>query len=245
MLESAAQIVALLGGLAALIKFVGPWIKRKSENWWNKTKDQTGFTLGYKIKSRRSEIHSPRYTIGYLFISYKTSYRMRFIGRKFEFLHSFYKKIGELPKFEGTASTGSINNLIRFMKERRDTGDSRGPYIYRETNVLAFYPIKTFDQMPDWTNLPCVELQTRTYFKRYESKKQNRYDIQNGSEWLKSEELEVEEWLGITPVNVEHNQDPLIPESKKIIKLLKKGFKKQFETYKIGDVVCIRRKWLE
>ena len=97
-----------------------------------------------------------------------------------------------------------------------------------------------FDNTPDWTNLPHIERQVRTYFKHYETQKQNQYNIRNGRKWLKSEELE--EWLGITHVNVTHNQDPLMPKSKKIKKLLKKGFKKQFVKGKIGDIVHLKRR---
>lgn len=49
--------------------------------------------------------------------------------------------------------------------------------------------------------------------------------------------------LFITYMNRKHNRDPLMPKSKKIKKLLKKGFKKQFVEGKIGDIEkAIRRR---
>ena len=56
-LESAAQIATVVGAviatltvLATFVKFVNPWVKRKLENWWNKTLARTEFTLGYKTE---------------------------------------------------------------------------------------------------------------------------------------------------------------------------------------------------
>ncbi len=242
-LESAYQIATIVIALTAFVKYVIPRIKKIVVNWWNKIRDRTEFILGYKTKSRQEETHSAEYTIGYLFICYKTSNRKAFIHWKYIFLDSFYRWIAKIYKFENLAITKSMNNFIKFVKERSKTTDgSSASYIYKEERTLAFYPIKEFNHSPSWTRLPYVEREIYTYFKCYETKKQNQYDLRNGERWMKSEELDSWEWLGIARVNVNHNQDPLMPESKKIIKLLKKGFKKQFVVDKIGHIVCIKRR---
>ena len=87
-----------------------------------------------------------------------------------------------------------------------------------------------------------VEKQTRTYFKNYEDRKQNQRDLRIGIKWEKYEDIEMQMELFITYVNRNHNRDPLMPESKKIKKLLKKGFKKQFVKGKIGDIISINKK---
>ena len=233
-----------LGALAAFVKFVSPWIKGKLKDWWNKTRTKTEFTLGYKAELVGSETSSPEYEIGYLFISYETTYKRKWTDWKFRTSHSFYglSLIGKLPKFREIANERSINNAIKFDRKRRKIGEGADSYIYRNINSLAFYPIKQFTQVPNWANLPYIEQQIRTYFKSYETYKQNQYDIRNGNKWLKCEELAEGKWLGIARKNVKHNQDPLMSEPKKIKRLLEKGVKKQFETYKIGEIVCIRRR---
>lgn len=245
-LETMAHLTTIIGVPIAIIVpiaiAIAPWMKKKLKVWWNKTRDRTEFTLGYKTKLGQSETRSSEYTIGYVFVRYKMSYGRRFIHWKYDFLCSFYKRIGKLRKFENIANQGFINTLIKSNMERLNTGDGSVSYIYREAETLAFYPIKEFDNTPDWADLPYIEPQIKTYFKRYETGKQNQYDIRNGNKWLTCEELAEGEWLGIARENAKHNQDPLMPERKKIERFLEKGIKKQFETYKIGDTVCIRRR---
>ena len=251
-LESAAQIatvvaavIATLTVLATFVKFVRPWVKRKLENWWNKTLARTEFTLGYKTELGRNEISSPEYEIGYLFISYETTHKRRWTDWKFRTLHSFFSLnlIDKLPKFGSVVYYGWINNLIKFQKEKLKIGDGADSYIYRNTESLAFYPIKQFAQVPTWIDLPYTEKQTRTYFKAYENRRQNQRDLRIGAKWVKYEDIEMQAELFITYINRKHNRDPLMPESKKIKKLLKKGFKKQFIEGKIGDIKkAIRRR---
>ena len=246
-LQSAVQVAIIVGaivGLATFIRSTSPWIKRKLKNWWNKTRARTEFTLGYKTKLGGGETSSPEYEIGYLFISYETTHKRRWIDWKFRTLCSFYtlNLIDKLPKFGSVAYYGWMNNLIKFQKEKLKIGDGADSYIYRNTNALAFYPIKQFDQVPKWINLPYTEKQTRTYFKSYENQRQNQHDLRIGTKWIKYEDIEMQMELFITYVNENHNRDPLIPESKKIKKLLKKGFKKQFVEGKIGDIICINKK---
>lgn len=250
-LESAAQIATIVGAiiavlvaLAAFIKFVSPWIKRKLEGWWNKTRARTEFTLGYKTELVGGKTSSPEYEIGYLFISYETTHKRRWTDWKFRTLHSFYNLnlIDKLPKFESVARYGWINNLIKFEEEKGKIGKGVDSYIYRNTNALAFYPIKQFAQVPKWAELPYIEQQTRTYFKSYENRRQNQRDLLIGTKWVKYEDIEIQMELFITYMNRNHNRDPLMPESKKIKKLLKKGFKKQFVEGKIGDIISINKK---
>lgn len=250
-LESAAQIATIVGAiiavlvaLAAFIKFTSPWIKRKLVDWWNKTRARTEFTLGYKTELVGDKTSFPEYEIGYLFISYETTHKRRWTDWKFRILCSFYSGnlIDKLPKFGSVAHYGWINNLIEFVKEKGKIGEGSDSYIYRNTNALAFYPIKQFAQIPKWTGLPYTEKQTRTYFKSYENQRQNQHDLRIGTKWVKYEDLEMQMELFITYMNRNHNRDPLMPELKKIKKLLKKGFKKQFVEGKIGDIISINKK---
>ena len=189
-LESAAQIativgvgIAGLGALAACLKFTSPWIKRKLVDWWNKTRARTEFTLGYKTKLGGGETSSPEYEIGYLFISYETTHKRRWTDWKFRTLCSFYSLnlIDKLPKFGSVARYGWINNLVKFVKEKGKIGEGADSYIYRNTEALAFYPIKQFAQVPKWIDSPYTEKQTRTYFKSYENRRQNQRDLRIGT----------------------------------------------------------------
>ena len=164
-LESAAQIatvvaavIAILTVLATFVKFVSPWVKRNLENWWDKTRARTEFTLGYKTQLVGGKTSSPEYEIGYLFISYETTHKRRWIDWKFRILHSFYSLnlIDKLPKVGSVAHYGWMNNLIKFQKEKLKIGNGADPYIYRNTDTLAFYTIKQFAQVPKWTDLPYV-----------------------------------------------------------------------------------------
>ena len=74
----------------------------------------------------------------------------------------------------------ALITLVKFDRKRRKIGEGADSYIYRNINSLAFYPIKQFTQVPNWANLPYIEQQIRTYFKSYETYKQNQYDIRNG-----------------------------------------------------------------
>ena len=226
----------------AATRFTYPWIARKLKVWWNKTRLMTEFTLGYKTEVG-SKTSSTEYDIGYLFMSYETTYKKKWTDWKFRTLHSLYSLnlIDKLPKLGGVAHYRSINNSIRFDRKRQETGEGADSYIYQNTNALAFYPIKQFAQIPKWTDLPYTETETRTYFKSYENRRQNQRDLRIGTKWAKYEDLEPMK-LFITYVNRNHNRDPLMPESKKIKKLLKKGFKKQFAVGKIGDIICINKK---
>lgn len=222
-LESAVQIATIIGvtiavlmALAKLIKFVKPWLKGHLEDWWNKTRPRTEFTLGDKTKLGGGETSSPEYEIGYLFISYETTHKRRWTDWKFRILRSFYNLINKLPKFGSVAHYGWINNLIKFEKEKGKIGEGADSYIYRNTNALAFYPIKQFDQVPKWVDLPYTEKQTRTYFKSYENRRQNQRYLRIGTKWIKYEDLEMQMELFITYVNSKHNRDPLMPKSKKI-----------------------------
>ena len=246
-LESAAQIakiVLALGTLAAFLKFAIPWIKGKLKSWLNKTRARTEFTLGYKTELGGGETSSPEYEIGYLFISYETTHKRRWTNWKFRTLYSFYSLnlIDKLPQFGSVVHYRSINNFVKFEKEKGKIGEGADSYIYRNTNALAFYPIKQFAQVPHWADLPYIKQQTGTYFKSYENRKQNQRDLRIGTKWVKYEDLEMQMELFITYVNSNHNRDPLMPESKKIKKLLKKGFKKKFVEGKIGDIICINKK---
>lgn len=140
-----AHLTTIIGVPIAIIVpiaiAIAPWMQKKLKVWWNKTRDRTEFTLGYKTKLGRSETRSSEYTIGYVFVSYKMSYGRRFIHWKYDFLYSFYKRIGKLRKFENIAHQGSINTLIKSNMERLNTGDGSVSYIYREAETLAFYPI--------------------------------------------------------------------------------------------------------
>ena len=249
-LESAAQIATIVGAiiavlvaLAAFIKFVSPWIEAKLKVWWNKTRARTEFTLGCKTEVG-SKTSSPEYVIGYLFISYETTHKRRWIDWKFRTLHSLYSLnlIDKLPKFGSVAHYRSINNFVKFQKEKLKIGEGADSYIYQNTKALAFYPIKQFAQVPKWAELPYIEQQTRTYFKGYENRRQNQHDLRIGTKWVKYEDIEGQMELFITYVNRNHNRDPLMPESKRIKKLLKKGFKKQFAEGKIGDITSINKK---
>ena len=246
-LQSAVQVAIIVGaivGLATFIRSTSPWIKRKLENWWNKTRARTELTLGYKTELVGGETSSPEYEIGYLFISYETTHKRRWIDWKFRTLHSFYrlKLIDKHPQFASVVHYRSINNFVKFQKEKCKIGEGADSYIYRNTEALGFYPIKQFAQVPKWTDLPYTEKQTRTYFKSYENRRQNQRDLRIGTKWVKYEDLEMHMELFITYMNRNHNGDPLMPESKKIKKLLRKGFKKQFVEGKIGDSISIKKK---
>lgn len=227
----------------AATRFTYPWIARKLKVWWNKTRLMTEFTLGCKTEVG-SKTSSPEYEIGYLFISYETTYKKKWIDWKLRTLHSLYSLnlIDKLPLFRSVVHYRSINNFVKFEKEKGKIGEGSDSYIYRNTNALAFYPIKQFDQVPKWTDSPYTEKQTRTYFKSYENRRQNQRDLRIGTKWIKYEDLEMQMELFTTYVNRDHNRDPLMPESKKIKKLLKKGFKKQFVKGKIGDIISINKK---
>lgn len=243
-LDHLATIVGLpIAIIVPLAIASAPWAKKKLKVWWDKIRKRTEFTLGCKTKFVGSETSSPKYEIGYLCISYETNHRKRFIDWRFRILDSVYKRIGELPNLGNIANERYQNNIIEFERKRRKSVvESADSYIYQNTNVLAFYSIKQFDQVPNWADSPYIERQTRTYFKNYEILRQNQRDLQNGIKWVKYEDIEEHEGLFITYMNKNHNRDPLIPESKKIKKLLKKGFKKQFAKNKIGDIVCLKRR---
>lgn len=157
-LESAAQIatvvvavIATLTVLATFVKFVSPWVKRKLENWWNKTLARTEFTLGYKTELGRNEISSPEYEIGYLFISYETTHKRRWTDWKFRTLHSFYSLnlIDKLPKFGSVAHYGSINNFIKFEKEKGKIGEGADSYLpkYRGPCILSYKTVCSSSKM--------------------------------------------------------------------------------------------------
>ena len=250
-LQSMAYIATIVGvAIAAIvtsikvIKFASPWIKRKLKNWWNKKYIKTEFTLGYKTELMTSKTHNPEYEIGYLFISYEIYYNRIFCHWwHLIFLDSLYRRIGNLFKNAGTIIEKSINNIIKFDKKKGKVVENADSYIYQNIKTLAFYPIKQFSQIPDWADNPYTENQTRIYFKRYESKKLNLFVLQNGTKWLEFEKIEMQnKYLFPSYININHNREPLMIHSKKIKKLLKKGFKKQFKKYKIGDTVCIRRR---
>ena len=104
----------------AATRFTYPWVERKLKVWWNKTRTRTAFTLGYKTKLVGSETSSPEYEIGYLYISYETTCERKWTDWKFRTSHSFWSlnRINKLPKFGSVAHYGSINNLIKFEKEK-------------------------------------------------------------------------------------------------------------------------------
>ena len=217
--------------------------KKKLGAWWNQTRVRTEFALGYKTKLGSSNASSQAYEIGYLFISYETTYKREWTDWKFRTLHSFYglSLIDKLPKLRGIATTRSTKNFIRFEKKKSKTGNSGDSYIYRNTNTLAFYPVKCFPQTPTWSDLPRLAEEGKIYFKCYENQKQNRRALRLGTKWVKHEDLENEEGLFITYVNTSHNRDIKVPKPKKIKKLVKKGFKKQFVKYQIGSTVRLKR----
>ena len=247
-LETLDHLATIIGlPIAIIMPFViasTPWARKKLKEWWDKIRTRTEFTLGYKTELGSGETSSPEYEIGYLFISYETTHKRRWTDWKFRTLHSFYSinLIDKLPKFGRVAHYGSINNLIKFEKEKGKIGEGADSYIYRNAAALAFYPIKQFAQVPKWVDLPYTEKQTRTYFKSYENRRQNQRDLRIGAKWIKYEDLEMQMELFITYVNSNHNRNPLMPERKKIKKLLKKGFKKQFIEGKIGNIICINKK---
>ena len=142
----------------AATRFTYPWIARKLKVWWNKTRLMTEFTLGCKAEVG-SKTSSQEYEIGYLFISYETTYKKKWSDWKFRTLHSLYSLnlIDKLPKFGSVAHYRSINNSIRFDRERQETGEGADSYIYQNTKALAFYSIEQFAQAPKWTDSPYTE----------------------------------------------------------------------------------------
>lgn len=117
-----------------------------------------------------------------------------------------------------------------------DASDSANP----APTPLAFCLIKEFDQIPDWAESSTLEKEEIIYFKSKDLK-QNWRNLQSGIGWV---ECETPERCAAVNINYKVHRNRLleIPKSKKMKKLLKKGFKKQFWKGKIGSIVIIKRK---